>query len=87
MCNLYNEQGYEAEINSYISSDEYQLSFGDNIAPRLEAIAPKSGIKNVAFNRTFALARGFAANDAGKSAKLIKDWAGNFGYQDCYSRR
>ena len=74
---LYIEQGYEAEINSYISSDEYQLSFGDNIAPSARGNRTQTGIKNVAFNRTFALVRGFAANDAGKAAKLIKDIGGN----------
>ncbi|MDY7015293.1 MAG: phycobilisome linker polypeptide [Cyanobacteriota bacterium] len=32
---------------------------------------------NVNFNRTFALMRGFAANDIGKSAKLVGDLGGN----------
>jgi phycoerythrin-associated linker protein len=73
----YNAQGYEAEINSYIDSDEYVSSFGENIVPSARGNRTQPGIKNVGFNRTFALMRGFAANDAGKSAKLITDIGGN----------
>ncbi len=75
---LYNEHGYEAEINSYIDSDEYGMSFGENIVPKSQGNRSQVGIKNVNFNRTFALDRGFAAYDAAsKSAKLIGDVAGN----------
>jgi phycoerythrin-associated linker protein len=74
---IYNTQGYEAEINSYIASDEYVLSFGENVVPSTRGNRTQAGVKNVGFNRTFALTRGFAANDVGKSAKLISDIAGN----------
>jgi phycoerythrin-associated linker protein len=75
---LYNEQGYEAEINSYIDSDEYGLRFGENVVPQSQGNRSRVGIGNVNFNRTFALDRGFAAYDAAsKSAKLIGDLAGN----------
>ncbi|MCG8363813.1 MAG: phycobilisome rod-core linker polypeptide [Pseudanabaenales cyanobacterium] len=74
---IYNNQGYEAEVNSYISSDEYFSSFGENIAPSTRGNRTQTGLKNVGFNRTFCLTRGFAANDVGKSAKLINDVAGN----------
>ncbi|NJP11383.1 MAG: photosystem I reaction center subunit XII [Leptolyngbyaceae cyanobacterium RU_5_1] len=74
---LYIGQGYEAEINSYIDSDEYALSFGENIVPYARGNQTQPGIKNVGFNRTFALMRGFATSDAGKSAKLISDIGGN----------
>ena len=74
---LYNDQGYEAEINSYISSDEYFTSFGENIAPSTRGNQTQAGLKNVGFNRTFKLARGFAAHDGSKSAKLISDVASN----------
>ncbi len=73
----YNTHGYEAEINSYIGSDEYGSSFGENIVPSARGNRTQTGVKNVGFNRTFALMRGFAAHDAGKSAKLIGDIAGN----------
>jgi phycoerythrin-associated linker protein len=74
---IYNNQGYEAEINSYIDSEEYVVSFGENVVPSVRGNRTQTGIKNVGFNRTFALMRGFAANDVGKSAKLISDIGGN----------
>lgn len=73
----YNEQGYAAEINSYIDSEEYIRSFGENIVPSARGNRTQAGVKNVGFNRTFALMRGFAANDLGKSAKLISDIGSN----------
>ncbi|MDY6786283.1 MAG: phycobilisome rod-core linker polypeptide [Cyanobacteriota bacterium] len=74
---LYNNQGYEAEIDSYIDSEEYVRGFGENIVPYAQGSRTQTGIKNVGFNRTFTLMRGFAANDIGKSAKLIGDLGGN----------
>ena len=74
---LYNEQGYEAEINSYLDSEEYLSNFGDNIAPSARGNRTQVGIKNIGFNRTFTLMRGYAANDVGKSAKLISDIGAN----------
>jgi phycoerythrin-associated linker protein len=75
---LYNEQGYEADINSYIDSDEYGANFGENIVPQAQGNRSQVGIENVNFNRTFALDRGFASYDAAsKNAKSIGDVAGN----------
>ncbi len=73
----YNTHGYEAEINSYIDSDEYVSSFGENVVPSARGNRSQVGSKNVNFNRTFTLMRGFATNDTGKSAKLIRDIASN----------
>jgi phycoerythrin-associated linker protein len=73
----YINRGYAAEINSYIDSDEYLQAFGDNTVPYTRGNQTQAGIKNVGFNRTFALTRGFAANDIGKSAKLISDLGSN----------
>ncbi|RCJ24721.1 photosystem I reaction center subunit XII [Nostoc minutum NIES-26] len=74
---IYNTQGYEADINSYIDSDEYVASFGENIVPSARGNRTQTGFKNIDFNRTFALIRGYATSDAGKSAKLISDVASN----------
>lgn len=74
----YNKAGYEVEINSYIDSDEYGMNFGENTVPKSQGNRTQVGIKNVNFNRTFALDRGFAAYDAAsKNAKLIGDVASN----------
>ncbi len=75
----YNGQGYGAEIDSYIDSEEYLSNFGENIVPYARGNRTQPGVKNVSFNRTFALNRGFAANDIGKQAKLISDVGGNLG--------
>lgn len=74
----YNQHGLAAEIDSYISSDEYTLSFGENIVPCARGNKTQVGSKNVGFNRTFALMRGNASSsDSSKKAKLIGDVAGN----------
>jgi phycoerythrin-associated linker protein len=73
----YNNDGYEADINSYIDGEEYAANFGENTVPNARGSRTQTGIKNVSFNRTFALTRGFAANDIGRSAKLIGDLGGN----------
>lgn len=76
---LYNEQGYAAEINSYLDSSEYDTNFGENVVPAIRGNKTQTGLKNVSFNRTFSLCRGEATSDAGKSANLISEVAGNRG--------
>ena len=73
----YATQGYEAEIDSYIESDEYLANFGENIVPYACGTASQAGIKNVVFNRAFTVMRGDATSDASGSAKLLTSIAGN----------
>jgi phycocyanin-associated rod linker protein len=61
--NLYIEQGYEAEINSYIDSDEYQSNFGENVVPYHRGFGTPAGQSTVGFNRMFQLYRGYASSD------------------------
>jgi phycocyanin-associated rod linker protein len=79
--NLYVQQGYEAEINSYFDSAEYQESFGDSVVPYCRGFATQRGQKTVGFNRMFQLYRGYANSDRaqakGKSAWLTMDLARN----------
>lgn len=42
---IYNRQGYEAEINSYIDSEEYNRIFGENIVPFPRNITSQKGLK------------------------------------------
>lgn len=72
----YNAEGYEAEINSYIDSEEYLNSFGDNTVPYARGTQSQLGQKNVGFNRSFSLMRGYASN-SGKDARLISEIAAN----------
>ncbi len=74
---IYNEQGYAADIDSYIDSDEYTANFGENIVPYACNATSQVGSKNIDFNRTFSLFRGDATSDSGKSARLITDVASN----------
>lgn len=76
---IYNEEGYDAEIDSYIDSEEYIQNFGENIVPYPRGAASLVGMKNVAFNRMFALERGNATSDRKKPAQLITDVAANMG--------
>ena len=82
--NTFISQGYKAEINSYIDSEEYILNYGEYIVPYTRGNKTQIGLKNVAFNRTFALNRGFAANDIGNQAKLITDVGVNLGTKITY---
>ena len=74
---LYNEQGYAAEINSYLDSNEYIDNFGEAIVPYHRSIRTQAGIKNEGFNRMFSLLRGSATSDRSKGAKLISSLAAN----------
>jgi phycocyanin-associated rod linker protein len=66
---LYNSEGYEAEINSYLDSGEYQQSFGDNVVPYHRGFVSQAGQKNVGFNRMFQLYRGYASSDRAQGQK------------------
>ncbi|MEL7493672.1 MAG: phycobilisome rod-core linker polypeptide [Cyanobacteria bacterium J06554_11] len=71
------EKGYEGEIDSYIDSDEYWRSFGEDTAPYLRGQVTEAGLKNVSFNRTLAIAGGNASNNPGTKALLTTDLAAN----------
>ncbi len=79
--NRYIEEGYAADINSYIDSAEYQENFGESIVPYYRGFATQRGQKNVGFNRMFQLYRGYANSDRAqgknKSTWLTEDLARN----------
>ncbi|MCW6053778.1 phycobilisome linker polypeptide [Microcoleus sp. A2-C5] len=60
---LYQNEGYDADIDSYIDSVEYQESFGDNIVPYYRAFEFQRGQRSVGFTRMFRLYRGYANSD------------------------
>ena len=74
---IYNEGGYEAEIASYVDSDEYAASFGETVVPYIRTATTQTGSKNVDFNRVFAVSRGNSTSDAGGASKLVSDLAAN----------
>jgi phycocyanin-associated rod linker protein len=77
---LYNTKGYEAEIDSYIDSAEYQQKFGENIVPNYTGFQSQVGQKNVGFGRMFQLYRGYANSDkavGNKQGRLTWELAKN----------
>ena len=75
---IYNNQGYEAEIDSYIDSEEYLNAFGENIIPCPRTESNQRTLLNVGFNRTYALYNGYASSDnITNKATLISDLAAN----------
>jgi phycocyanin-associated rod linker protein len=67
---LYTSQGYEAEINSYIDSVEYQQSFGESIVPHYRDFQTNHpGQRTVGFSRLFQLYRGYANSDRAQGKK------------------
>ncbi|QOV22653.1 phycobilisome linker polypeptide [Anabaenopsis elenkinii] len=78
---LYQSQGYDAEIDSYIDSPEYQNNFGDYIVPYYRGFETQPGQKTVGFTRLFRLYRGYANSDRaqveGAKSRLAQDLARN----------
>lgn len=78
---LYTQEGYEAEINSYIDSLEYQENFGESIVPYYRGFETQHGQKTAGFSRMFQLYRGYANSDRAqgknKSAWLTNDLGRN----------
>lgn len=63
-------EGYDAEIDSYLDSEEYQAAFGENIVPYRRSNT-QAGQSQVTFNRMYALDRGPSQiSSAVKSAQL-----------------
>ncbi|MBZ8181037.1 phycobilisome rod-core linker polypeptide [Oscillatoria salina] len=75
------EEGYDAEIDSYFESREYESKFGDNIVPYYTGFSVTPGVRTVGFSRMFQLYRGYANNDRGqvgnKKARLTRELANN----------
>lgn len=79
--NLYNEDGYDVEIDSYIDSQEYVESFGDNVVPYYRGFSVDPGVRTTGFTRMFRLYRGYANSDRaqteGKAPHLMRELAKN----------
>ncbi|MEB3193197.1 MAG: phycobilisome rod-core linker polypeptide [Snowella sp.] len=74
------EEGYEAEIDSYLDSDEYQAKFGENVVPYYQGATSQVGQKQLGYNRTLSLYQGYAGVDSAFSASRLVDFvAGNSG--------
>jgi phycocyanin-associated rod linker protein len=77
---LYETKGYDADINSYIDSPEYQSYFGENIVPYYrDLVTTGVGQRTVGFTRLFSLYRGYATSSRaqfqGNYPKLVTEVA------------
>jgi phycocyanin-associated rod linker protein len=81
--NLYEEKGYDTEIDSYIDSTEYETNFGNNVVPYYRGFTVEPGVRGVGFSRMFRLYRGYASSDRaqfeGKAPRLTRELAYNRG--------
>lgn len=73
--NILDAEGYDADIDSFIDSDEYQNTFGENFVPFLRGWKTEALTHMVGFTHTFQLVRGASTSSlkadlSGKSAKL-----------------
>ena len=72
------QSGYDAEIDSYIDSKEYQTNFGENIVPYYYGATTQVGQKQIGYNRTLSLFRGWAAIDSATTgSRLVEAVATN----------
>lgn len=78
---LYQNQGYDADIDSYIDSVEYLENFGENVVPYCRAFEVQRGQRTVGFTRIFRLYRGYANSDRsqleGNSSRLARELGEN----------
>ena len=78
---IYQNEGFEADIDSYIDSDEYTENFGENIVPYYRGFSTQRGQKTVGFTRMFQLYKGYANSDRAQgnsgSPRLTYDLARN----------
>ncbi|MCC0178341.1 phycobilisome rod-core linker polypeptide [Waterburya agarophytonicola K14] len=71
-------EGYDAEIDSYIDSIEYSEKFGENLVPYYTGATSTVGQKQVNYNRTLSLLQGIAGVDsATKNSRLVDSVATN----------
>ncbi len=78
LCEL---KGYDAEIDSYIDSIEYENKFGNSTVPYFTGFSVEPGVRTVGFSRMFRLYRGYASSDrgqiGGKSPRLTRELGQN----------
>ena len=77
----YQNEGFDADIDSYLDSDEYEANFGDATLPYYRGFENKVGDRTVGFTRMFRLYRGYANSDRaqleGNNSRLAAELAQN----------
>jgi phycocyanin-associated rod linker protein len=77
----YENEGYDADVDSFIDSEEYQASFGENVVPYYHSFVYQAGQRSTGFTRIFQLYRGYATSDrtqaAGRQSRLAEELGRN----------
>lgn len=60
--NVLDAEGFEADIDTYIDSDEYQNTFGENIVPYIRGYKSEASESMVEFTHMFELVRGASSS-------------------------
>lgn len=61
--NILDTEGYEADIDSYLDSDEYQTNFGEDTVPFVRGYKTEACQTMVGFTHFFKLQRGASSSD------------------------
>lgn len=59
----YENEGYDADVDSFIDSEEYVANFGENVVPYYRSFVYQAGQCSKGFTRMFQLYRGYATSD------------------------
>ncbi|MGB3292840.1 MAG: phycobilisome linker polypeptide [Phormidesmis sp.] len=75
--NVLDAEGFEADIDTYLDSDEYQNTFGENIVPYIRGYKSEASESMVEFTHLFELVRGASSSSlkgsiSGKEPRLNK---------------
>ena len=69
-------QGYEADIDSYLDSDEYEAVFGENIVPYYRGYQTQTGKKLLGYTNMFKMLESISTSDkagaSGNTSRLAK---------------
>ncbi len=72
--NILDTQGYEADIDSYLDSDEYQNAFGENIVPYYRGYKTQTGKNLLGYTNMFKMLPSMSTSDkagmSGNSPRL-----------------
>ncbi|MBE7385996.1 MAG: phycobilisome linker polypeptide [Leptolyngbya sp. SIO1E4] len=75
----YENEGYDADVDSFIDSEEYQANFGDNVVPFYRSFVYQAGQRSTGFTRIFQLYRGYANSDRAQMAGRLSHLAEELG--------
>jgi Phycobilisome Linker polypeptide len=69
---LYESQGYDAEMDSYLDSEEYVENFGEDTVPYYRGFNYQVGQYSVGYSRLFTLYDGYAGSDTDRAQEGLK---------------